>query len=105
MIVKPKDLAGAYVGLHFWYQQGLLYFYCHSYRAYAKIRPDSKYGKDLDCDHCFVNFKDLDRIQYKTCWTCRKIGTSAPITKRQIKDMFDFISKPFSNSKKNSGVS
>jgi len=91
VIVKPKDLCGAYVGLHIGYTNGHLYFYCQSYRSNGVLRENSLYGKTLDCDHCFKNFIYADRIRYESPWSCRKIGSSAPVSRQQIKDMFHFI--------------
>lgn len=93
MIVKPKDLSGALVGLHIGYVNGLLVFYCPIYRPYAKLRKNSPYGKTLDCDQCFMTHNDRPGIIYKSEWSCRKVGSSAPATRAQIKDMFNFIEK------------
>lgn len=102
-----NKLPGAYVGLYHPSHQGLLHFYCPGYSAYGKLKEGNPYGRDLHCCECSTNHFDTICLEYVTVWHCRRIPRMYPPlpSKKQIKDMFDFIAGPFSNSKRSNDVS
>jgi len=105
-----NKLPGGYIGLYdpAHYDpahQGLIHFYCPCFVAYAKLKEGNEYGRALYCDECSINHLEQDRVEYETKWKCRRMSMYPPLPlKKQITDMFSFISGPFSSSKKNSGA-
>lgn len=97
-----NKLPGGYVGLYDPAHHGLLlHFYCPCFASYARLREGNEYGRTLYCDECSINHHEEDRVEYETLWKCRRMSMYPSLPrKKQIIDMFYFISGPSSSSKK-----